>query len=229
VPDTSPLDLLAEQLADILRERYRTSLPHDRLVSLMRDHRDAVATARRVTPDVALSLIDADTLDGLATGYADYLSKLGALDDLNMDAPINTVQLGHYEPAADELPALHMTPVGLLAEPMLIDLVAASAISVAIEAPHPHCEPEHRAPAPHQHLRLHMNAGPEYGHDNCLVASTCVGCDSRMLDALFTHREGWLRRYIPFGHRWVGQSRFTLVNPADGHALLESARARLTT
>ena len=74
-----------------------------------------------------------------------------------------------------------------------------------------------------------MNAGPEYGHDNCLVAAACVGCDSRMLDALFTHCEGWLRRYIPAGHQWVGQSPFTLVNAVDGHAILASARAGLTT
>ena len=229
MPDTSPLDLLAEQLADILRERYRAILPHDRLVSLMRDHRDSIAAVRRVTPDVALSLIDADSLNGLATSYADYLFEHGAMYDLDPDAPINAVRLGHCEPAADGLPALHMAPVGLIAEPMLTNLVAALVVSVAIEDLHPDCEPEHRAPAPHQHLRLHMNAGPAYGHDDCLVASACVGCDSRMFDDLFTHREGWLRRYIPVGHRWVGQSPFTLVNAADGNAMLESARARLTT
>ena len=229
MPDTSPLALLADQLADILRERYRAILPHDRLVSLMCDHRDSIAAACHVTPDVALSLIDADSLNGLATSYVDYVSKPGAMYDLDMDAPINAVRLGHYEPAADGLPALHMDPVGLTADPMLTDLVGAVVVSLAIEDPHPHCGPEHRAPAPHQHLRLHMNAGPEYGHDDCLVASACVGCDWRMFDDLFTHRAGWLRRYISVSHGWVGQSPFTLVNAADGHAMLKSARARVTT
>jgi hypothetical protein len=49
-----------------------------------------------------------------------------------------------------------------------------------------------------------------------------------LFDDLTTHRAGWIRRYIPTGHRWVGQTRFQLVNTTASLAAIEAARARLT-
>ena len=47
-------------------------------------------------------------------------------------------------------------------------------------------------------------------------------------DAIAAHQAGWIRRYIRTGHRWVGQARFQLGNPAASLAAIETARARLT-
>jgi hypothetical protein len=75
---------------------------------------------------------------------------------------------------------------------------------------------------------LHLNAAAEYGHDDCLVASSCIGCMPHLFDAIATHQAGWIRRYVPAGHRWVGQARFQLGNPAASLAAIETARGRLT-
>jgi hypothetical protein len=149
-------------------------------------------------------------------------------DDLNPAAAVNAVDCAHYEPAADGLPALHLTPSGLLSDVLLPELLAAPLVCLAVEDPHEDCPPEHRAAGPHQHLRLHLNAGAEYGHDDCLVVSSCIGCMPHLFDAIAAHQAGWIRRYIPSGHRWVGQARFQLGNPASSRAAIETARARLT-
>jgi len=150
------------------------------------------------------------------------------LDDVDPAAAINAVHCAHYEPAADGLPALHIAPSGLLADVPLPALLAAPHVCLAVEDPHQDCAPEHRTGGPHQHIRLHLNPAAEYGHDDCLVASSCIGCMPHLFDDIAVHRAGWVRRYIPSGHRWVGQSRFRLVNTDASLAAIEAARARLT-
>ena len=55
-----------------------------------------------------------------------------------------------------------------------------------------------------------------------------LGCMPHLFDAIAAHQAGWIRRYIRSGHRWVGQARFQLGNPAASLAVIETARGRLT-
>jgi hypothetical protein len=205
------------------------AVDHQPLVDLLADRRDAIAAALHIQPRSALRYLDTEAIHDLATGIAGAATPVPrAVDDLNPDAAINAVDCAHYEPAADGLPALHLTPSGLLSDALLPALLTAPLVCLAIEDLHEDCPPEHRTAGPHQRLRLHLNAGAEYGHDDCLVASSCIGCMPHLFDAIAAHQAGWVRRYIPAGHRWVGQARFQLANPAASLAAIETARARLT-
>jgi hypothetical protein len=162
---------------------------------------------------------------------ADHESSAGALgpsarDDLNPDPPVNAVACAHYESAADGRPALDLTPSGLLSAVMLPELLAAPLVCLAVEDPHEDCAPEHRS-GPHQQLRLHMNAGAEYGHDGCVVAAGCVGCMPDLFDAIAAHQAGWIR-YIRTGQQRAGQTQFQLGNPAASLTAIETARSRLS-
>jgi hypothetical protein len=228
MPQPTRLDTLAAELAAVLREEHHLSVAQQSLVEMLADRRDAVAAALRIQPRSALRYLDTDAIRELATSIASAAAPPPTLlDDLDPDAPINAVHCAHYEPAADGLPALHLTPAGLLADTMLHELLTAPQLCLAVEDPHQECAAEHRAAGPHQHLRLHLNPAADYGHDDCVVASSCVGCMPDLFDDLAVHRGGWIRRYIPGEHRWVGQARFELVNAAASLAAIEAARARL--
>jgi hypothetical protein len=210
------------------------------LVDLLADRRDAVASARPFISShgrrcaTSTPRRSASSRPSIASAAAPPPTTL---DDLDPDTPFNAVHCAHYEPAADGLPALHLTPTGLLADTMLHELLAdtmlhelltAPQVCLAVEDPHQECAPEHRAAGPHQHLRLHLNPATDYGHDDCIVASSCIGCMPRLFDDLTEHQAGWIRRCILSGHRWVGQARFRLVNTATSLAAVEAARERLT-
>ena len=223
------LDELADELAAILRSEHQLTIDHQPLVDLLADRRNTIAYALHIQPRSALRYLDTEAIQDLATGIAGAaIPAPGAVDDLNPDAPVNAVDCAHYEPAADGLPALHLTPSGLLSDVLLPALLTAPLVCLAVEDPHEDCAPEHRAGGPHQHLTLHLNAAAEYGHDDCLVASSCIGCMPHLFDAIAAHQAGWIRRYIPTGHRWVGQARFQLGDPHASLAAIETARARLT-
>jgi hypothetical protein len=229
MPQPTRLDALAAELAAVLHEEHHLSVAQQSLVDLLADRRDAVAAALRIQPRSALHYLDTNAIRELATSIATAAAPPPTLlDDLDPDAPINAVQCSHYEPAADGLPALHLTPAGLLADSMLHELLTAPQVCLAAEDPHQECAPAHRAAGAHQQLRLHMNPAADYGHDDCVVASSCIGCMPDLFDDLTAYRAGWIRRYIPTGHRWVGQTRFQLVNTTASLAAIEAARARLT-
>jgi hypothetical protein len=223
------LDTLADELAAILHEEHHLSIAQQSLVDLLAERRDTVAAALHIQPRSALRYLDTETIHELAASIASAATPPPTpLDNLDPDAPINAVHCAHYEPAADGLPALHLTSAGLLADTMLHELLTARQVCLAVEDPHQECAPEHRAAGPHQQLRLHLNPAGDYGHDDCVVASSCIGCMPDLFDDLTVQRAGWIRRYIPTGHRWVGQTRFQLVNTAASFAAIEAARARLT-
>jgi hypothetical protein len=229
MPQPTRLDALAAELAAVLHEEHHLSVAQQSLVELLADRRDTVAAALHIQPRSALRYLDTEAIRDLAASIAAAVTPPPTpLDDLDPDAPLNAVQCAHYEPAADGLPALHLTPAGLLADTMLHELLTAPQVCLAVEDPHQDCAAEHRAAGVHQQLRLHLNAAADYGHDDCVVASSCIGCMPDLFDALTAHRGGWIRRYIPTGHRWVGQTRFQLVNTAASLAAIEAARARLT-
>jgi hypothetical protein len=229
MPQPTRLDELADELAAILRSEHQLAVGHQPLVDLLADRRDAIAAALHIQPRSALRYLDTEAIQDLATGIAGAaMSARGPEDDLDPDAPVNAVDCAHYEPAADGLPALHLAPSGLLSDMLLPALLTAPLVCLAVEDPHGDCAPEHRAAGPHQSLRLHLNGAAEYGHDNCLVASSCIGCMPHLFDAIAAHQAGWIRRYIRTGHRWVGQARFQLGKPAASLAAIETARARLT-
>jgi hypothetical protein len=229
MPQPTRLDELADELAAILGAEHHLAVDHQPLVNLLADRRDAIASALRIQPRSALRYLDTEAVQDLAAAIAGAaIPAPMAGDDLNPDAPVNAVDCAHYEAAADGLPALHLTPSGLLSGVLLPALLTAPLVCLAIEDPHESCAPEHRAAGPHQHLRLHLNAGAEYGHDDCLVASSCVGCAPRLFEAIAVHQAGWIRRYIRTEHRWVGQARFQLDNPGASLAAVETARTRLT-
>jgi hypothetical protein len=229
MPQPTRLDELADELAAVLRSEHQVDAAHQSLVDLLADRRDTVAAALRIQPRSALRYLDTEAIRDLATGIAAAVTPAPtALDELDLDAPFNAVHCAHYEPAADGLPALHLTPSGLLADELLPVLLTAPQVCLAVEDPHQDCGPEHRAAGPHQQLRLHLNPAADYGHDDCLVAGCCIGCMPQLFDDLAVQRAGWIRRYIPAGHRWVGQTRFRLVNTAASLAAIDDARARLT-
>jgi hypothetical protein len=229
MPQSTRLDALAAELAAVLDEEHGLSVAQQSLVDLLADRRDAVVAALHIQPRSALRYLDTDAIRELAASIATAAAPPPTpLDDLDPDAPLNAVHCAHYEPAADGLPALHLTPAGLLADSMLHELLTAPQVCLAVEDPHQDCAAEHRAAGVHQQLRLHLNAAADYGHDDCVVASSCIGCMPDLFDALTAHRGGWIRRYIPTGHRWAGQARFQLVNTAASLAAIEAARARLT-
>jgi hypothetical protein len=229
MPQPTRLDTLAAELAAVVREEYHLSVAEQSLVDLLADRRDAVAAALHIQPRSALRYLDTEAIRELATSIASAAAPPPTpLDDLDPDAALNAVHCAHYEPAADGLPALHLTPAGLLADTMLHELLTAPQVCLAVEDPHHDCAAEHRAAGPHQHLRLHLNPAADYGHDDCVVASSCIGCMPDLFDDLTAHRAGWIRRYIPTGHRWVGQTRFQLVNTTASLAAIQAARARLT-
>ena len=223
------LDELADELAAILRSEHQLTIDHQPLVDLLADRRNTIAYALHIQPRSALRYLDTEAIQDLATGIAGAATPAPtAGEDLNPDAPVNAVDCAHYEPAADGLPALHLTPYGLLSDVLLPALLTAPLVCLAVEDPHEDCGPAHRAAGPHQRLRLHLNAGAEYGHDDCLVASSCIGCMPHLFDAIAAHQAGWIRRYIRTGHRWAGQARFQLGNPAASLVAIETARGRLT-
>jgi hypothetical protein len=229
MPQPTRLDQLADELAAILRSEHQLAVDHQPLVDLLADRRAAIASALHIQPRSALRYLDTEAIRDLATGIAGAAAPVPrAGDDLDPAAAVNAVDCAHYEPAADGLPALHLTPSGLLSDVLLPELLTVPLVCLAVEDPHEDCAPEHRSAGPHQHLRLHLNAGAEYGHDNCLVASSCIGCMPHLFDAIAAHQAGWIRRYIRTGHRWVGQARFQLGNPAASLAAIKTARARLT-
>lgn len=229
MPQPTRLDQLADELGAVLQSEHQLAVGHQPLVGLLAERRDAIAAALHIQPRSAMRYLDVDAIRDLADGIAGSVAPSPtAGNDLNPDAPVNAVDCAHYEPAADGLPALHLTPSGLLSDMLLPALLAAPLVCLAVEDPHEDCAPQHRAPGPHQHLRLHLNAAAEYGHDNCLVASSCIGCIPHLFNAIAAHRAGWIRRYIRTGHRWAGQARFQLGNPAASLAAIETARGRLT-
>jgi hypothetical protein len=71
---------------------------------------------------------------------------------------------------------------------LLPALLAAPLVCLAAEDQHQDCAPQHRAGG------LHLNPAVEYGHDDCLVASSCIGCMPRLFDDIAVHRAGWVRR-----------------------------------
>jgi hypothetical protein len=183
VPQLTRLDELADDLATVLRSEHHLAVDHQPLVDLLADRRDAVASALRIQPQSALRYLDPATVSDLAAGIAAAVTPAQtALDDLDPDAPVNAVHCAHYEPATDGLPALHLTPSGLLTDELLPTLLTAPHVCLAVEDPHQDCGPEHRAAGPHQHLRLHLNPAADYGHDDCLVASCCIGFMPQLLD-----------------------------------------------
>jgi hypothetical protein len=229
MPQPTRLDGLADELAAMLLSEHQLTVGRQALVDLLADRRDSIASALHIQPRSALRYLDTEAIQDLATAIAGAaIPAPMAGDYLNPDAPVNAVDCAHYEPAADGLPALHLTPSGLLSGVLLPALLTAPLVCLAIEDPHEDCAPEHRAAGPHQHLRLHLNAGAEYGHHDCLVASSCVGCTPHLFEAIAVHQAGWIRRYIRTGHRWVGQARFQLDNPTASLAAVETVRARLT-
>jgi hypothetical protein len=229
MPQPTRLDGLADELAALLRSEHHLAVNHQSLVDLLADRRDSVAAALHIQPRSALRYLDTEAIRDLATGIAAAATPAPtAVDDLDPDAPVNAVECAHYEPAADGLPALHLAPSGLLSDVLLPALLTAPLVCLAVEDPHEDCAPDQRAAGPHQHLRLHLNAVAEYGHDDCLVASSCIGCMPHLFDAIAAYQAGWIRRYIPTGHRWVGQARFRLGNPTASLAAIETARTRLT-
>jgi hypothetical protein len=229
MPQPTRLDGLADELAAILLSGHQIAVDHQALVDLLAGRRDAIASALHIQPRSALRYLDTEAVQDLAAdiaGAATPAPRGG--DNLSPDAAVNAVDCAHYETAADGLPALHLTPSGLLSDMLLPELLAAPLVCLAVEDPHEDCSPDHRTAGPHQRLRLHLNAGAEYGHDDCLVSSSCIGCMPHLFDAIAAHQADWLRRYIPAGRRWVGQARFQLANPAASLAAIETARARLT-
>ena len=229
MPQPTRLDALADELAAILWSEHQLAVDHQPLVDLLSDRRDTIASALHIQPRSALRYLDTEAIQDLATGIAGAAAPAPmAGEDFNPDAPVNAVNCAHYEPAADGLPALHLTPCGLLSDVLLTELLTAPLVCLTVEDPHEDCAPEHRTAGAHQHLRLHLNAGAEYGHDDCLVASSCIGCMPHLFDAIAAHQAGWIRRYIRTEHRWVGQARFQLGNPAASFAAIETARGRLT-
>jgi hypothetical protein len=229
MPQPTRLDALAGELAAVLDQEHHLSVAHQSLVDLLAERRDAVAAALHIQPRSALRYLGTEVIHELAVSIASAATPPPTpLDDLDPDAPFNAVHCAHYEPAADGLPALHLTPAGLLADTMLHELLTAAQVCLAVEDPHQECAAEHRAAGPHQQLRLHLNPAADYGHDDCVVASSCIGCMPDLFEDLPVQRAGWIRRYIPSGHRWVGHTRFRLVNSAASLAAIEAARARLT-
>ena len=229
MPQPSRVDELADELAAMLLSDHQLAVGHQALVDLLADRRDTIASALHIQPRSALRYLDTEAIQDLAAGIAGAaIPAPMAVDNLNPDAPVNAVECAHYEPAADGLPALHLTPSGLLSDVLLPALLTAPLVCLAVEDPHADCAPGHRTAGPHQHLQLHLNAAAEYGHDDCLIASSCIGCMPHLFDAIVAHQAGWIRRYIRTGHRWVGQARFQLGNPAASLATIETARGRLT-
>jgi hypothetical protein len=85
------------------------------LLTGLADRRDTVTAALHIQPRSALRYLDTEAIRELTASIAAAVTPPPTpLDDLNPDAPVNAVHCAHYEPAADSLPALHLTPAGYL-------------------------------------------------------------------------------------------------------------------
>jgi hypothetical protein len=229
MPQPTRLDALAAELAAVLQSEHGLSVAQQSLVELLADRRDAVAAALHIQPRSALHYLDTETIRELATSIASAAAPPPTpLDDLDPDAPINAVHCAHYEPPLTACRRCTSRQPAYSPTRCLTNCSPPRRCASRSKTRHHDCAAEHRDAGPHQHLRLHLNPAADYGHDDCVVASSCIGCMPDMFDDLIAHRAGWIRRYIPTGHRWVGQTRFQLVNTTASLAAIQAARARLT-
>lgn len=98
------------------------------------------AVALHIQPRSALRYLDTEAIQDLAAdiaGAATPAPRAGG--DLDPDAAVNTVECAHYESAADGLPALHLTPSGLISDALLPELLTAPLACLAVEDPHEDC------------------------------------------------------------------------------------------